>query len=83
MTRLSSYADAVVVCGELETAPDDPNAVTTPTVIVEVLSDGTESYDRGAAWTITEGPVGERVPLRGLGGELSVDEVYADVTLSA
>lgn len=46
-TGLDTYADAVVVCGPRETAPDDPNAVTNPTVIVEVLSDSTERYDRG------------------------------------
>ncbi len=72
---MTSYADVVVVCGELQTAPDDSNAVTNPAVIVEELSEGTESYDR-------EGGAGERVPLRCLGGELAVDEVYADVTLA-
>lgn len=47
-TGLSAYPDVSVVCGEYERAPDDPDAVTNPGVIVEVLSDSTETYDRGA-----------------------------------
>jgi Uma2 family endonuclease len=47
-TDLATYPDASVVCGKLETAPDDPNAVVNPTVLVEVLSETTEAYDRGA-----------------------------------
>lgn len=47
-TDLATYPDATVVCGKLETAQDDPNAVTNPTLLVEVLSDSTEAYDRGA-----------------------------------
>lgn len=42
----SYYPDVSVVCGRLETAPDDPNAITNPTLLVEVLSEGTELYDR-------------------------------------
>lgn len=42
----SHYPDVSVVCGRLETAPDDPNAITNPTLVVEVLSEGTELYDR-------------------------------------
>ncbi len=47
-TNLSTYPDASVVCGQLETAPDDPNSVVNPTLLVEVLSESTEAYDRGA-----------------------------------
>lgn len=47
-TDLTTYADVAVVCGRLEVAPDDRNAATNPVVIVEVLSDSTEAYDRGA-----------------------------------
>ena len=47
-TGLSTYPDASVVCGRLLTAAEDPDAVTNPTVLVEVLSDTTEAYDRGA-----------------------------------
>jgi Uma2 family endonuclease len=46
-TGLSTYPDVTVVCGRREHAPDDPNAVTNPTLIVEVLSKSTEDYDRG------------------------------------
>jgi Uma2 family endonuclease len=44
---LATYPDATVVCGKLETHPEDANAATNPTLEVEVLSDGTEAYDRG------------------------------------
>ena len=47
-TDLATYPDASVVCGRLETAPDDPNAAVNPTLLVEVLSESTEAYDRGA-----------------------------------
>lgn len=47
-TNLATYPDATVVCGKLDTASDDPDAVTNPTLLVEVLSDTTEAYDRGA-----------------------------------
>jgi Uma2 family endonuclease len=46
-TGLSTYPDVVVVCGDLERDPEDANAVVNPTAIVEVLSPGTEAYDRG------------------------------------
>jgi Uma2 family endonuclease len=46
-TGLATYPDVSVVCGTLETALDDANAVTNPVLIVEVLSDSTEAYDRG------------------------------------
>jgi Uma2 family endonuclease len=46
-TDFACYPDATVVCGKLETSPVDPHAATNPVVVVEVLSDSTESYDRG------------------------------------
>ena len=46
-TDLSTYPDVTVICGKLETAPDDPDAAINPVVIVEVLSDSSEAYDRG------------------------------------
>ena len=46
-TDRTTYPDAVVVCGKREMAADDPNALTNPTVIVEVLSESTEASDRG------------------------------------
>ena len=47
-TGLSTYPDVSVVCGGLDTAAEDPDAITNPVVLVEVLSDSTEAYDRGA-----------------------------------
>lgn len=41
------YADAVVICGGTVLHPGDSNAATNPSVIVEVLSGSTESFDRG------------------------------------
>lgn len=46
-TGLATYPDASVVCGEIERDPKDRNAIVNPVVLVEVLSDGTEAYDRG------------------------------------
>lgn len=46
-TGLSTYPDVSVVCGHLEPAPDDVDAIVNPVVVVEVLSDTTEAYDRG------------------------------------
>ena len=46
-TGVATYPDVTVVCGSVETDAEDPRAVTNPTVIVEVLSDSTEAYDRG------------------------------------
>jgi Uma2 family endonuclease len=47
-TGLWTYPDASVVCGKLETDPNDANSATNPAVLVEVLSDSTEGYDRGS-----------------------------------
>ena len=47
-TRLTTYPDVTVVCGKLELDADDRLAATNPIVIVEVLSETTASYDRGA-----------------------------------
>ncbi|MFO0757998.1 MAG: Uma2 family endonuclease [Byssovorax sp.] len=46
-TGISTYPDISVVCGKLEPAPSDKNAATNPVVLVEVLSDSSEAYDRG------------------------------------
>ena len=45
--NVSTYPDISVVCGSLVRAPDDPEAIINPVVLVEVLSDSTEGYDRG------------------------------------
>jgi Uma2 family endonuclease len=46
-TGLTTYPDVSVVCGKLETASEDALAVVNPTVLIEVLSDSSEAYDRG------------------------------------
>lgn len=46
-TGLTTYPDVTVVCGPRERDVKDPQAVTNPTLIVEVLSRSTEEYDRG------------------------------------
>jgi len=46
-TGLATYPDVSVVCGGVLRDRDDPNAMTNPVVLVEVLSETTEAYDRG------------------------------------
>jgi len=46
-TGLYTYPDVVVVCGEIRFEDVDNDTLLNPTVIVEVLSDSTEAYDRG------------------------------------
>jgi len=46
-TDLAAYPDLSIVCGPLERATDDPNAITNPRFLVEVTSPSTEDYDRG------------------------------------
>jgi len=41
------YPDAMVVCNEVERSEAEKESITNPTVIIEVLSENTESYDRG------------------------------------
>ncbi len=40
------YPDLSVVCGNIETSEQDKNAIINPGLIVEVLSESTEKYDR-------------------------------------
>ena len=44
---LYTYSDAFVVCGELQRDELNPETITNPSVIFEVLSPSTESDDRG------------------------------------
>jgi len=46
-TGLYTYPDATIVCGDLEFDDEVGDTVVNPTVIVEVLSESTEKYDRG------------------------------------
>jgi Uma2 family endonuclease len=50
-TGLATYPDVTVVCGDLQRDVDDAHAAVNPTVLVEVLSDSTEAYDRGDKFT--------------------------------
>jgi Uma2 family endonuclease len=46
-TGLFTYPDLSVICGPLQFATGTKDTVVNPTVLVEVLSDSTEAYDRG------------------------------------
>ena len=46
-TDLSTFPDVTVICGEREVASIDRNAITNPTILVEVTSNSSEDYDRG------------------------------------
>ena len=46
-TTLYAYPDIVIVCGALELRPDEVDNLLNPVVLIEVLSEGTEDYDRG------------------------------------
>jgi Uma2 family endonuclease len=45
------YPDLVVTCLEPKLAGPNPPSLTNPQVIVEVLSESTERYDRGDKWS--------------------------------
>lgn len=45
-TGLYTYPDLLIVCGEPEYAKENRDTLTNPRVVVEVLSDSTEKYDR-------------------------------------
>jgi len=47
-TGLFTYPDVTVVCGEPQFEYDRGDVLTNPVLIIEVLSDSTEAYDRGA-----------------------------------
>ena len=46
-TGLFTYPDLSVICGSLQFADSTEDTAVNPTVLVEVLSDSTEAYDRG------------------------------------
>ena len=47
-TGLFTYPDVTVACDELRFHPKNRDTLLNPRVLVEVLSDSTEAYDRGA-----------------------------------
>ena len=46
-TGLYTYPDIIVVCGAPMFADDQKDTLLNPTVLIEVLSESTEAYDRG------------------------------------
>ena len=46
-TSLNTFPDASIVCGKSHFTNDKRNTLLNPGAIIEVLSDGTEAYDRG------------------------------------
>ncbi len=46
-TNRTLLPDVTVVCGPLHRSTVDPQAITNPLVVLEVLSPGTEDYDQG------------------------------------
>ena len=44
---LYTYPDFLIICGENEFLSDKKDTILNPTVIIEVLSQGTSAYDRG------------------------------------
>lgn len=46
-TGMATYPDLSVICGRIERDPADENVAVNPIILVEVLSDSTESKDRG------------------------------------
>jgi Uma2 family endonuclease len=49
-TGLYTYPDISVVCGELQLTDHNPPAAENPTLLVEVISQSTQAYDRGEKW---------------------------------
>ena len=45
--RLYTYPDIVVVCGEPKFVDDEFDTLTNPLLLIEILSESTENYDRG------------------------------------
>jgi Uma2 family endonuclease len=50
-TGLFAYPDVLVVCPKLQFSGDKPDTLLNPIVIIEILSDSTESTDRGAKFS--------------------------------
>ena len=46
------YPDAVIVCGEPQLEDDYFDTLLNPTVLIEVLSESTEQYDRGKKFSL-------------------------------
>lgn len=44
------HPDAIVVCGEPQLEDDHADTLLNPAVVIEVLTDSTETFDRGKKW---------------------------------
>lgn len=51
----AAYADAVVVCPPLERPPEDPHAITNPTLLLEVISPTSAGWDRDGKFALYRG----------------------------
>ncbi len=49
---LYTYPDLSIICGEIERLENHKNIVTNPTVLIEVLSESTQDYDRGGKFKL-------------------------------
>lgn len=49
---LYTYPDVMIVCGRLEFATGRTDTLTNPVAIIEVLSESTQAYDRGAKFEL-------------------------------
>jgi Uma2 family endonuclease len=54
-TGLFAYPDLTVICGAPQLHPEDDHTLLNPVVLVEVLSDSIEAYDRGAKFAHYQG----------------------------
>jgi Uma2 family endonuclease len=49
---LYTYPDLSIICNEIETVGKSKNTATNPSVLIEVLSETTQDYDRGAKFKL-------------------------------
>jgi Uma2 family endonuclease len=49
---LYTYPDISVICQELSTSSDESDSVIEPSIIIEILSESTQNYDRGAKFKL-------------------------------
>jgi Uma2 family endonuclease len=50
---LYTYPDISVVCGDLQFSPEDEDSFVKPTILIEILSPSTGSYDQGENFDYT------------------------------
>ncbi|HEY1692704.1 MAG TPA: Uma2 family endonuclease [Polyangiaceae bacterium] len=77
-TGLTTYPDLSVACGRAEVDAEDPDALVNPVLLVEVLSDSTEAYDRAGRWELFEFERGAGCELASVDATVRVDDVYRD-----